>query len=568
MNKTKQRFIAMALLSSAFLLWSHPVFAFQDEQEPAVAKQKKDESVEDHQTRILNSYSQLEQKLLALREFEKENNPARSKLLQRAYELSQEQGTTDELERIVALLTTGELRDAESNQKLVLADMKRLLTLLQSEDRGKRIQDELKRNQEYLKEVERLLRIQKSLRGEAEGKGDAPRISKSQKQAAERAKQLAKKIRDNEERSREKDPADRDREDSDSKKGKKGNGKEGKGKEKGKGEGEGKGEKSGEPKDGKPTGKSGKGKPGKGQPGEGQPSDGEPSDGEPSENQPSDEEMNPVRRRVAAAERRMREAKKKLDQAKRDESVKDMNEAIRELEAAKKELEEILRQLREEEVERSLSMLESRFRLMMEREIKVRDKTIGLNAVPSEQRLADFEINAGKLSAEQSSIATEASRALLLLREDGSSVAFPQTVEEMKVDMEQVGSRLAGSKVGEMTIEIENDIIETLGNLIEALAQAQKENEANRNRRQGQPGGSGRPGESSLVGQIAEIRMLKALQDRIYRRHTRYAKMLDDPNDQIGQTTDPEIRAALRRLTAKQKQLTEITKEIVESIDE
>jgi hypothetical protein len=427
------------------------------------------------------------------------------------------------MKRIVSLLTTGELRDAESNQKKVLGDMNRLLTLLQSEDRGKRIEDELKRNQAYLKEVERLLRIQKSLRGETEGRADTPRISKSQKQAAERAKKLADKIRDNEEQSKDgEDP---------------------------KGEGSKEKEESGEPKSGKPSG--------------GQPSDGESGD---SESAPEDE-MNPVRKRVAAAEQKMRDAKKKLDQANRDQSIEDMDSAIRELEAAKKELEEILRQLREEEVERTLSMLEARFRKMMEREIKIRDQTMALNAVLPEQRRADFEIKAGKLSSEQSSIATEASRALLLLREDGSSVAFPQTVSEMKLDMEQVASRLSTSKVGDMTIEIENDIIETLGYLADALAQAQKENEANSGRGKGKPGG-GRPGESSLVGKIAEIRMLRALQDRIFRRHSRYAKLLDDPNDPIGITNDPDILSALRRLTAKQMQLTEITKEIVESLND
>ena len=540
MLNQKLKFAALIIVG-VLLFPASIVSAFQDDA-PAVATQKEDESVEDHQQRILKNYAQLEQKLLSLREYEKENNPARSKLLRRAYELSQEQATTDEMKQIIALLTTGDLRDAETNQKNVLADMNRLLTLLQSEDRGKRIEDELKRNQEYLKEVERLLRIQKSLRGEAEGKGDAPRISKSQKQAAERAKKLADRIRDNEEKSK-------DREDSED--------------AEGDGKGQGKG-KPGEPGNGKPS----KGQ-GKGQPGEGQSGEGQSGEGQSGEGQPSEEEMNPVRKRVAAAEQRMRNAKKKLDQAKRDESIDDMEAAIRELEAAKKELEEILRQLREEEVERTLSMLEGRFRKMMEREIKVRDQTKGLDAVLPEQRRADFEIKAGKLSSEQSSIAIEASRALLLLREDGSSVAFPQTVQEMKLDMEQVASRLSASKVGQVTIEIENDIVETLGYLIEALAQAQKENEANRNRGQGQGGGSGgRPGESSLVGKIAEIRMLRALQDRIFRRHSRYAKLLDDPSDPIGKSDDPDIRAALRRLTAKQSQLTEITKEIVASLNE
>ncbi|QEG22530.1 hypothetical protein [Mariniblastus fucicola] len=556
-HPARKFFVTIFVTFAVAYLASIASAAWQDkdtpaEDAPAVAKAKKDESIEDQQQRILGSYAELEQKFLALRDFEIDNNPARAKLLRRAYELSQEQGTTEGMKRILAMLSTGDLRDAEVSQKKVLDDLKGLLTLLQSEDRGKRIQDELKRNQEYLKEVERLLRIQKSLRGETEGKGDTPRISKSQKQAAERAKKLDEKIRENEERSAdESDSPESDSSDSEGAKGKRPND----------------GGKGNEDADRKGKGKEQGNAKGQPQPQEGNPSDAGSSEND-AEQKSAEQEMNPVRRRVAAAEKRMRAAKKKLDQAKRDESIKDMNEAIRELEAAKKELEEILRQLREEEVERSLSMLEGRFRKMMEREIKVRDQTKSLNAVVPEQRLADFEIKAGKLSAEQRSIATEASRALLLLREDGSSIAFPQTVEEMKLDMEQVASRLSASKVGEMTIEIENDVIETLGNLIEALAQAQKENEAKRkNQGKGQPG-SGQPGDSSLVGKIAEIKMLRALQDRIYRRHTRYAKMLDDPNDPIGPTDNPDIRSALRRLTAKQKQLTEITKEIVESMSE
>ena len=49
--------------------------------------------------------------------------------------------------------------------------------------------------------------------------------------------------------------------------------------------------------------------------------------------------------------------------------------AIRELEQAKAELEEILRQLREEELERMLAMLEARFRKMLQAEIEVYEGT-------------------------------------------------------------------------------------------------------------------------------------------------------------------------------------------------
>ena len=91
-----------ALVAFAFAPTSS-AFARQTEGEPAVAKPKEDETIEDRQKRILNSYSELEQKLLALREYEKGNNPARSKLLRRAYELSQEQGTALDMKQILSL---------------------------------------------------------------------------------------------------------------------------------------------------------------------------------------------------------------------------------------------------------------------------------------------------------------------------------------------------------------------------------------------------------------------------------------------------------------------------------
>ena len=68
---------------------------------------------------------------------------------------------------------------------------------------------------------------------------------------------------------------------------------------------------------------------------------------------------------------------------------------------------------------------------MLEREIRVQESTRKLGLVVPEQRGTEFEIRAGKLASEQSSIATEAGRALMILLEDGSSVAFPTTVEEM-----------------------------------------------------------------------------------------------------------------------------------------
>ena len=57
--------------------------------------------------------------------------------------------------------------------------------------------------------------------------------------------------------------------------------------------------------------------------------------------------------------------------------------------------------------------------------------------------------------------------------------------------------------------------------------------------------------------------MIRGLQDRIFRRHRRYSKFLDDPEDLVGSTDDPEVQAALKRLAEKQDQLTAIARDIV-----
>ena len=143
-------------------------------------------------------------------------------------------------------------------------------------------------------------------------------------------------------------------------------------------------------------------------------------------------------------------------------------------------------------------------------------------------------------------------------------MAFLQTVDEMQQDMTQIAARLSSAKVGNFTIDLETEVIDTLNYLVSSLAETQRENEEKKDSpppaNQGTPPP---PGEEPLVGKIAELKMLRSLQDRIYRRHQRYSKQLERPDDPVGTSEDPELVAALKRLTAKQKKLTRITQEIV-----
>ena len=544
------------------------------------------------QTRLARQYELLEEKLFTLYGFERDKNPTRSKLLEKAFQRSQSSATNDQLKEVVALIESAKLPRAQEQQEEVLDKLKDLLALLQSEDRSKRLKDEIERYQEYLKEVEKLLRLQKGLRGQAEGGSDAQRIAKSESQAAERAGNLSDQIKTNEEEVETEDedpsPSDDDSENVDPPEGEANPAKSGEGAD---GEESRSDSDSDNESDPKKDGSDSQAGPQKssdssedsspdeqgnteGQPNaseESQGKSGQPSNaqGEPTQSpeqaEPPAPPANPIRQRIDEAQDRMKEAQKKLQEARRDEAIEEMKEAEKEIAQAKKQLEEILRQMREEEVERTLAKLEERFRKMLEREIKVKQSTEKLSRTAKDQRSTEFDVQTGKLSTEQNAIGADAGRALLLLAEDGSSVAFLQTVEEMHQDMTQIAARLSSAKVGNFTIDLETEVIDTLNYLVSSLAEAQRENEEKKDSpppaNQGTPPP---PGEEPLVGEIAELKMLRSLQDRIYRRHQRYSKQLERPDDPIGASEDPELVAALKRLTAKQNKLTRITQEIVQ----
>jgi len=565
--------LLMAIAGNFGFEFSSKCLAVQGDQDTKAdtdEKKKLDEKekLSDEQNSLAKNYTLLENKLFELHQFEKEGNPDRADLLKRAFELSKENLTGKQMEKISQLLNGGQLMPAEQSQAQVVAELEALLKLLQSENRSARVRSEIEKNKAYLKEVNRILRIQQGIRGQAEGGVDEDKLAQSQKKTADRTKNLNDEIKSVEQAEAGEDGGESAQGDKPSDGGKPSDSQKSDGKSDDKKD-DSKEDKKDDSKSDKPSDdekskdenkddKKSKGKPSSGKsgpPGE----SGEPGEGESSpEDQPSDD---PVQQKLKAAEQKMRDAQMKLEKAKRDQSIEDMREAERELEEANRELEEILRQLREEEIGRVLAMLEGRFRKMLQREIQVYETTRKLDRVLPEQRGPDFEIRAGKMSAEQREVLIMAQQALMLLREDGSSIAFPETVEAMAEDMEQVSIRLSAAKVSKITQSIEEDIIDTLDYMIEALVKAQEDLESGDSG--GGGGGGGEAGDQALVDQLAEVKMIRGLQHRIHKRHKRYSMLLDDPEDEIGQTNDPDIRSALNRLSERQEKLYEITRDIV-----
>ncbi|REJ66704.1 MAG: hypothetical protein DWQ31_13855 [Planctomycetota bacterium] len=296
--------------------------------------------------------------------------------------------------------------------------------------------------------------------------------------------------------------------------------------------------------------------------GQGQPSpSGQGQPGEPSQGAPADApqaEPFPARERIEAAAERMREAQEKLEEAQRADAKDLQDEAIAQLEQAKRELEEILRQMREEEREQILAMLEGRFRKMREMQQAVYDATVNLDKEPEEKRDRAFTIEAERLSRKENKIITEVDKAMVLLREDGTSVALPEAVIQLREDMQMVSERLADAKVGKLTQDVESDILEALDEIIAALEKARKD------LKEGTPPPpppgfpAGDPGDPPLVDILAELKMIRALQMRVNRRTEQYKEMIES-----GEVATGWLIPTLQRLAEREEKIHRVTRDIV-----
>ena len=252
----------------------------------------------------------------------------------------------------------------------------------------------------------------------------------------------------------------------------------------------------------------------------------------------------------------MQEAQKKLEKAQRKAAVEEQEQALTELEQAKAALKEVLRQLREEERERMLTMLEARFRKMLKLQIEVYEGTLRLARIPADERRHDEEIEAGRLSRGEALIVLEADKAIRLLHDDGTSVAMLEAIGQLREDMQQVTVRLVQLLVNEMTQSIEEDIIAGLEETIAALQKALMDLEEGK----GSPNSpqNGEPQDQALVDPLAELKMIRSLQLRVNRRTERYKKLIEGE-----QAERPELRNALKRLSDREQRIFEAVRDII-----
>lgn len=481
----------------------------------------------------------------------------KSRIILRALQDAREKDIAPNLNQLADVLKDPDvtkLRNAVEKGGVVKQDLETLLAALLSERSSKEHVEYLKN---LVKELEKAIRDQKvAISKNQSAAVDKEDARKAQEVAEKQVQKILQQIKDYEAKTGPKPGETKPGEPKDSKpkdgKPKDGQSKDGKPKD-----GE---SKPGEPKPGEP--KPGEKKPGENQskPGDGKPKEGESKEGEPSKSKPGekkDEEQDAgvPKKRIQDANDSQSKAKDKIEKNERQDAINDQEDAKTKLEQARKKLEEILRQMREEEIERVLADLQKRCEKMLQMQeiVNTGTKQIHSRIFSLGKPEREDEQNSRRLSEDEDKIVSEADNAIAVIEAEGTAVAFIEVFHQVRNDMVQVSRRLGRIDPGQATQMIEDDIVVTLKEMIDAFKKQQQEQ---RDKKQTQEN-NGTPPPQELIDKLAELRMIKAMQMRVNSRTTQWGKLYEGE-----EARDPAIVNELNDLGKRQLRIWNVTDNI------
>jgi hypothetical protein len=456
----------------------------------------------DREQELVRQYAELELSFLRLADLLDASDPRRAAALRSACEMARSEQVADRLTTIVELLREGQLLKAGTTQQQAIDQLHSLLDRLAAGAEPQRPGDTTREVRAFLGRLSKAIARQREI-------ADATETSRGGDELAARQDALAKESRglaDDLGRFADRMAA-------------------------------------GRPTDGTPPGAS--------------PPDTNPAEAE-AEGDDEAARAKRSRRRLIAAQQRMDAAREQLERANRGDSRREQDKALEELENARAELEEILRQVREEEVERLLVQIEARVREMLRAERGVQSAADALAAGASAGR--ERELAAATLGRDQEAVGAAATKALALVRDDGTAVAIPQALEQIRDDSQQAAARLARGDVGGTTRGIVGDLVAGLEELLAALEKAQRDQKEQEKQAKSFGGSPPQPGDQPLVDALAELKMIRSLQLRVNGRTQRFAALLGEG---VEQADEPELRQALERLAARQRLIEQAAHDIV-----
>ncbi|RMG12257.1 MAG: hypothetical protein D6731_14270 [Planctomycetota bacterium] len=265
----------------------------------------------------------------------------------------------------------------------------------------------------------------------------------------------------------------------------------------------------------------------------------------------------PGRRNVERAAEEMRRAGDRM--ANRHAAPQEVQEAqeqaVRELDQAEQLLEEALQQARKREQDAVLEALGRRFRAMLATQRGLTGRTHALSKKSRLRRKDRHELK--KLAIGERTLAGQATDALELVREEGSTVILPVILRELVEDLVRVASLLDERQANAFVVSLQRDIEQTLAELVEVIKRELEERKAGGG---GGQGGGGAPNESGdpLLPPTAELKMIRALQARV--------NALTERFEARGAEETGAQRQAREHLSAKQGRVAAFTRDLHERL--
>jgi hypothetical protein len=491
--------------------------------------------------RAAAEYKKFEDSLLRLvqrmRKSARIEEQQKAETLQRAIDIANKEQVENRFHKLVSLLvgnknlTTDELEKVAGENEEIVKILREMLNILLTDSELLLKQEEIRRLTELIKQVDAIIKAEKIEQTKMDGKRvPSDVIAKTQQGITKATESIARNLAG-------KKPDGDKPADSDAKKN---------------------------------DGKSGDAKPSDGKSGDAKPSDGKSGDAKsgdsssppnPSEKpNPGPESQNAkAQKQIQDAIESQKKIEEELKKDQRESASRHTDDAIAKLEELKKELERRLRQLREEELERLLANLQARCERMLAMQIEVQSGTKRVYSViqslPDKQATRVEEQQSQQLSSREAEIVRDANRTLQLMSAEGSAVAFALSLEMVRDDMKVIEQRLDRYDVSEFTQQIEQDVIDALKEMIEALKKKRQELQQNKNN-PSQPNNNPPPPQR-LLDLLAELRLIRSQQLQINKRTIDYAR-----HYQGEQADDPAIQKELEAIAKRQVRIEEMLKKI------
>jgi hypothetical protein len=261
----------------------------------------------------------------------------------------------------------------------------------------------------------------------------------------------------------------------------------------------------------------------------------------------------PGERQVEGARQRMQGAADRLAEQEPNDAQGEEQAALEQLQRALNELDDSLRQVRREELEETLSTLETRFKSMLTRERKVRTDVLQTKGAAQWARAEQLRL--AEAVKTQQDVAADCAATVRILVGEGTTVILPDLAEQLVGDMGDIAARLEQGDTSTPTQALLDQVIallEDIANVVELRRAAEQEKMA-----QPDQGGGASDGSQPLLPGSAELKLLRSSQMRINRQTAELSEAADS-------LPPAQRQQMLQRLGERQRRIAELTRRMNE----